>query len=272
MSFGDIVGQLLQQGLGGQTQQRVERTLGPQGLGAGGGLDQILGSLLGGARGGSAGGAGGGLGGLLDMASQMLGGSAGGGLSRGQLGGLGALAGVLLGGRDNSMAKNALGGTAMALLGSMALKALQARMNGGANTPRAGFADIPVTDSQVTAATDEKAQELVLRAMLNAAKADGQISQDEIQRIIGKIDDDGITPAERQLVMEELRRPLDMAGLVAAVPNELVAAEVYAASLLAIDVDTPQEVAYLRDLAAALKLDVGTISRLHDMTGVAAMC
>lgn len=130
MSFGDIVGQLLQQGLGGQTQQRVERTLGPQGLGAGGGLDQILGSLLGGARGGSAGGAGGGLGGLLDMASQMLGGSAGGGLSRGQLGGLGALAGVLLGGRDNSMAKNALGGTAMALLGSMALKALQARMNG----------------------------------------------------------------------------------------------------------------------------------------------
>lgn len=264
MSLGNIVGQLLRQGLGGQTHQRVDRaTRGPMA----GGLEGLLGSVLGGGANRS-GSAAGGLGGLGDVLGSVLGGGAraGGGLSGGQLGGLGALAGILLGGKG-STAKNAIGGTAMALLGSMALKALQARMQSRGG-PRAGFADLEPTESQIAAVTDDKAQELVLRAMLSAAKADGQVSEDELQRIVGKIDDDGITPAERQTVMDELRRPLDMAGLVAAVPNELVAAEVYAASLLAIDVDTQQEETYLRNLAQALKLDAETVARLHEMTGV----
>ena len=56
-------------------------------------------------------------------------------------------------------------------------------------------------------------------------------------------------------------------ALVAAVPNEMVAAEVYTASLLAIDLDTEAEIAYLRRLAQALGLDGTTVARLHQITG-----
>ncbi len=78
---------------------------------------------------------------------------------------------------------------------------------------------------------------------------------------------DGLSEEEKQFLIAELRRPLDLAALVAEVPNEMVAAEVYAASLLAIDLDTPAEAAYLRQLAQALRLDGATLSRLHEITG-----
>jgi uncharacterized membrane protein YebE (DUF533 family) len=115
--------------------------------------------------------------------------------------------------------------------------------------------------------TSPQAEELVLRAMINAAKADGQVDEAEIQRIVGKIDDDGVSPEEKQFIVDELRQPLDLQGLIAAVPNEAVAAQVYGASLLAIDLDTDAEVAYLQQLAQGLGLDAGTVSRLHQMTG-----
>ena len=51
----------------------------------------------------------------------------------------------------------------------------------------------------------------------------------------------------------------------------MVAAEVYAASLLAIELDTPAEAAYLRQLAQALRLDGATLSRLHEITGATAV-
>jgi len=36
----------------------------------------------------------------------------------------------------------------------------------------------------------ERHSELVLKAMINAAKADGQIDPDEMQRIVGKLNED----------------------------------------------------------------------------------
>lgn len=72
-------------------------------------------------------------------------------------------------------------------------------------------------------------------------------------------------------MLDELRRPLDLAALVADVPNPVVAAEVYVASLLAIDLDTPAEAAYLQQLAALLRLDAGTVTRLHELTGAPAI-
>ena len=48
------------------------------------------------------------------------------------------------------------------------------------------------------------------------------------------------------------------------------AAQVYAASLLAIDSDSESERAYLRALAEALGLDAETVAQLHGMTGAPA--
>ncbi|MDX9701077.1 MAG: tellurite resistance TerB family protein [Rhodocyclaceae bacterium] len=271
MSFANIVGQLLQQGMAGQTRARLEQGLGPKGLGAsgGGGLEQLLGGLLGGA--GGAGGQGGGaadaLGGLLGVARDFFGKQQAGNMSGAQLGGLGALAGALLGG-GGSAAKGAVGGSAMAILGALALKALQGGLSGNAGAV-AGLQGIQ--QDQIQALADPRNEALMLRAMISAAKADGHVDDREMERIVGKIGTDGITAEERQFVLDELRRPLDLAALVADVPNPVVAAEVYVASLLAIDLDTPAEAAYLQQLAALLRLDAGTVTRLHELTGAPAI-
>ena len=267
MSFANILGQLLQQGMAGQTRSRLERSVGSQ---QGGGLDQMLGGLLGSLGGGGRSGTGGGtqLDGLLGLAKDFLGQQQAGGLTGSQVGGIGALAGALLGG-GRGATKGALGGSAMAILGTLALKALQAKM---AQPSGAGAqaAQLDIPQNQLESLADPATERLLVRAMIAAAKADGVVDEQEMERIAGKVGSDGVTPEERQLVMDELRKPLDMAALVADVPNPLVAAEVYAASLLAIEVDTAEEQAYLRQLAQALRLDAATVARLHEMTGVSA--
>lgn len=250
MSFGDIVGQLLKSGMSGQTQSRLQHAAGDQGLG-GFNLDQMLGSVLGG--GASQQSSGGGLGGLL---GGLLG---GGGSSSG--GGIGALAGALLGGGRSS---GPLGGSAMGLLTSLAMKALQSGFS-SPNAAMSGLADIP--SAQIEEATSPVAEKLILRAMIAAAKADGNVSDDEMQRILGKINDDGVSAEEKAMIVNELQAPLNIDALVVDVPNPVIAAQVYASSLLAIDIDTPQEMNYLRQLAAALQLDSDTVQQLHQMTG-----
>ncbi len=56
-------------------------------------------------------------------------------------------------------------------------------------------------------------------------------------------------------------------ALLAEVDGPQTAVEVYGASLLAIEVDTPAERDYLRRLAQALQLDPATVQRLHASLG-----
>lgn len=304
MSLGNILGQILQQGMSGQGRSRLDHAVGAGGIGdllggllggqgggggaAGGGLGDLLGAALGGGRtnagagagglgdllGGALGGgrsnAGAGGGGLGDLLGGALGGATGGGRPAAG-GGLGDLLGSVLGGGRTGGASGGTssgGSTAgMAILATIAMAALknwtdnrreQASMAGAA----AGFAP---EDLETMTAPDTEA--LMVRAMASAAKADGRIEEDEVQRIVGKVGSDGLSEEEKQFLISELRAPLDLAALVADVPNEMVAAEVYAASLLAIDLDTQEEVAYLRQLGQALRLDGATVARLHQITG-----
>lgn len=252
MSLGDIVGQMLQQGMASQGRARLEHSMGPQGLGGVPGLGDLLGGLLGGR------GAGGGLGDLLGGATPRAGG-----------GGLGDVLGSVLGGGRRG--GGALGGAGMTLLATLAMAALKnwSQSNNGALGVTAAVPG--AVPDEVAALTTPESEQLVLRAMLSAAKADGTVDEAEIQRIVGEIDDDGVSPEEKQFLAAELRKPLDLQALVAAVPNAAVAAQVYGASLLAIDVDTEAEVRYLRQLSAALGLDAATIARLHALTGAPAI-
>ncbi len=279
MSLGNILGQILQQGMSGQGRSRLDHAVGAGGIGellggllggqggggaAGGGLGDLLGAALGGGRSNA------GAGGLGDLLGGALGGSVGGGLGGSRPsagGGLGDLLGSVLGGGRSSAASGGGGGAGMAILATIAMAALknwtdsrreQAAMPGAA----AGFAP-----QELEAMTAPDAEALVLRAMVSAAKADGRIEEDEIQRIVGKVGADGLSDEEKQFLMSELRAPLDLDALVAEVPNEMVAAEVYAASLLAIDLDTQAEIDYLRQLAQGLRLDGATVARLHQITG-----
>jgi uncharacterized membrane protein YebE (DUF533 family) len=270
MSFGNIIGQMLGQGLAGQssTQARVGQSA--QNIAQGGqGMEQILGSrqsMLGGGAPAAGRASGGGLGGLAAAAQSMLNSPQMGGMSGAQVGGLGALAGALLGGRGGAV-KGAAGGGAMAILGTLALGAMQNARAGGSSAPGTGFAAGAPSQQEVASVTSEEGERLALRAMIAAAKADGQVDPTEMDRILGQMKTDEVSESERRFVLDELHKPLDVAEIAREVNTPAQAAEVYAASLLAIDIDTDGEREYLRNLAAALRLDPGVVAFLHQTTG-----
>ena len=291
LNFGDIVGQLIQQGVGGQTQNRLNNALGSGGLGGllqgaqGGGLQDMLGKVLGGAQGGASQGGlggllggltggqqgGGGAGGLLESIGGLLGNGQGGMSGATKAGGIGALAGALLGGGGGAV-KGAIGGSAMAVLGTLAMSALKNWQGGqasGAQASAMGQAE-QVTEAEIQSMTAPQTAELCLKGMIAAAKSDGQIQDDEMQRIVGKLNEGGVSDEEREFVLNEMRKPLDVQGLVREIPSAQVGAQVYASALMAINVDTANEQAFLRQLAQGVGLDQGTVGRLHQMVGAPA--
>jgi uncharacterized membrane protein YebE (DUF533 family) len=114
----------------------------------------------------------------------------------------------------------------------------------------------------------EQTATLVLKGMINAAKADGQIGNEEIQKIMGRIKDSDGDESMSQLILQEMQSPLDLDGLVNEIPNEAVAAQVYAASLFAIEVDTAAEREYLAQFVQRTGLDVGVAQQLQSAVGV----
>jgi len=92
---------------------------------------------------------------------------------------------------------------------------------------------------------------ILIRAMVNAAKCDGQISQAEQQAIVSKLEN----PSQEaiQFLREEFSKPLDVREFAWSVPVGLEQ-QVYSMSLIAIDVDSEREEKYLRELAHGLRL------------------
>ena len=76
-----------------------------------------------------------------------------------------------------------------------------------------------------------------------------QIDGEEMQRIMGRLAEAGEDDDARQMVLQEMSRPVDIAGLAAEARDPQEAAEIYAASLLAITVDSQAERDYLARLA-----------------------
>lgn len=251
--FSDIVGMMVKGGMSRSSSSRLDHVLrsgGPPGRGVG----KLLGSMTG--TGSS--GLGGLLGSILGEASQSIG-------SRGNLalGGLGDLAGSIFGG-DKTKKRTGLG--VMAMLGAMAFKALK----GSCSAPKPSVPlGLREPENDMERHDLEHNAGLVLRAMINAAKSDGRIDRQEMLHIIGKLQAEGLDENAQAYMHEEMRRPLDLEGLCASAYGQPeLAAQIYAASLLAIEVDTPSEQAYMKHLAEGLGLTAGTVHRLHEMVGV----
>jgi uncharacterized membrane protein YebE (DUF533 family) len=262
----ELLGQILRSGMSRSTASRLRHALGPQGLGRPGGpLGEWSGQPTG--QGDSSGGM---LGGLAESAQELIGADRSGrGANPLAVGGVAALAGALLGGSGGAV-KGALGGGAMALLGGLALSALSRSPQApgtaeSATEPLLGLR--PAQDAAEAERLDQTAT-LILAAMINAAKADGQVDQEELQRIVGKLRKAGAEAEALDFVMSELRKPMDLEGLIRDVPDQQVAVQLYAASLLAIEVDTEAERRYLRRLAHGLGLDASVVRRVHQCLGM----
>lgn len=174
------------------------------------------------------------------------------------------MAGSLLGGGEDSL-KGAIGGGVLAVLGAMAYSALKGTQQEAREVPLG----LREPTSPAEAGQLESQAELLIKAMINAAKADGQIDRGEVQRIIGKLQEAGLDQQTQNFVLSEMNKPMETERMIAAAKgNPQLAAQMYAASLLAIEVDTPAERGYLQNLADSLGLEPQVVANLESAMGV----
>lgn len=232
-----LLEQLLKSG-----QQMMQDKTGAQGSAAGsagtGGLGGLggLGDLLGGAGGTDRSTGAGGLGGLLS--------GAGGGAM------VASVLGMLLGRKGGSGQALTYGG--LAALGSLAYKAYT---NWQANQAAAPQTEPQTLDRLTSPQQVEEHTLAILKAMIAAAKADGQIDEREDQLINERFKHESGNFAIKQWLDQELQSPLDAASVAAYATDTGMAVEMYLASVLVADEENPQERVYLDELATHLKLN-----------------
>lgn len=240
---------------------------------SGGGMGDLLGSLLGGAntQQQSAG-----AGGLGDLLGSVLGGGnpqqqAGGGLGSilgGLLGGSAQpqhtnstadLLGGLFGGNQRNMNAQSGGGSLSDLLGAAVTKYAQsqqpAEVSAHINNP---------FEAQINQSEALDQAELLIRAMINAAKADGRVDQQEQQKVLGRLGE--VSQEEADFVRRELAAPLDTQAFIRSIPAGFEQ-QIYIVSLMAIDLDTNQEAQYLHQLAQGLELPAALCNQIHEKLG-----
>ncbi|MFK7995583.1 MAG: DUF533 domain-containing protein [Granulosicoccus sp.] len=228
--------------------------------GGGGGLGGALGGALGG---GGAGGAGGGLGGLL---GSVLGGGGAAGGSGGALGNLGSLLGGGGAAAGGGMA-GGLGGLLESISGGGS-----AAGNAGDTAPASGSLGHLLNGALQgnSIPEPEPAQEdlakILIRAMVNAAKSDGEIDQTEQQKIVANLGDE-VSDEERQFVISEMRSPLDAQGFINSIPQG-AGPQVYMMSLLGIDLDSREEAQYLDTLRKGVNMSENEANAIHQKLGV----
>ena len=264
-NMSDLLGAFMQSNMTQSTNQRMKNALSAGGKApdslltelfgsSSGGLDDALSKVIGG---------GGGIGSILGNVLEDAGRAVGGNRNL-AVGGIGALAGALLGGGRRSFG-GALGGGVMALLGAMAFSALKESGQQDVEVPL-GLQEAKTPAEQESL---EREAALILQAMINAAKADGQVDQAEVDRITGRLGEMGIDKDSQEFLIAEMRKPMDTDALVnAAAGRPGLAAQLYAASLLAIEVDTAAERDYLNRFGARLGLKPETVSALENTIGM----
>lgn len=107
-------------------------------------------------------------------------------------------------------------------------------------------------------------QEILMKAMIFAAKADGHVDIDERAAITQWLQQNGMTHDVEALISRWLDEPLNPHVIANAVDGLEQASEVYLVSLLVIDVDHFLERAYLDALADALALPPVLIERIEE--------
>ncbi|WP_171092512.1 MULTISPECIES: DUF533 domain-containing protein [unclassified Ruegeria] len=167
-------------------------------------------------------------------------------------------------GLQDMMGKMGLGGSAA---GAAGLGGLLNAMQGAAKTANQQTGDMMETVFSGTpaGAAMEAQAKLMLRAMIQAAKADGELDDHEKEIILGELGDD-ISDEERAFVQEQLNAPIDVMGL-AADSGAPLRAQIYATSLAAIRLDNAREASYLRQLSTALGLSDAERDQIHTYMG-----
>lgn len=102
--------------------------------------------------------------------------------------------------------------------------------------------------------------ELLIVAMINAAKSDGRIDDKEQNEIIEQLGE--VSQDEVQFLRSEFAKPLDVREFAWSVPIGMEK-QIYAVSLMAIDLDQNAEAQYLRDLAHGFRMTLDECNQIH---------
>ncbi|SEV96357.1 Uncharacterized membrane protein YebE, DUF533 family [Cognatiyoonia koreensis] len=195
-----------------------------------------IGKVMQGLTGGGSGGQGGGIG---DMLGSLGGGKGGllGQLTGGSGGGAGSLAGLggLLGGLGAARGGNAGG--------------LESLIN---------------QDNPAQEPDEDEVAQLMLRAMTQAARADGDIDAGEKEQLMAVIRQSD--PENVAVVQQMLQDPVDPAALASDTPQGLET-QVYTMAVNSITPDNQAEAQYLHALAQGLNIQPQTANEIHDNLG-----
>lgn len=111
---------------------------------------------------------------------------------------------------------------------------------------------------------DNERAVVLIRAMVNAAKADGKIDQAEQNKIIENLG--GASEESISFLRKEFAAPLNVQEFVQSIPIGMEQ-QAYSMSLIAIDLDQEVEASYLKQLAAGLRIPVEIRKQIHQRFG-----
>jgi len=112
----------------------------------------------------------------------------------------------------------------------------------------------------------EETAKILIQAMVNAAKSDGQIDEEEQQKIVSNLGDE-VSEEERSFVLSEMQAPLDTASFIRNVPQG-AQQQVYLMSLMAIQLDSQAEAQYLDQLREGFGMTQEQSNAIHAQLGV----
>lgn len=163
----------------------------------------------------------------------------------------GRLVGSMLGGRTGGMvgglAGGLLGGGGASSIGNM----LGGLMGGGNDKSAADSADMSESDA-----------EKLIEVMANAAKADGQVDESEVTKILEGLGE--LESEQEDHLRKVLASPFVPASDIASDVSDSLGADAYVLSLISISIDDGKEVQYLKDLASGLGLSDEDRNAIHD--------
>lgn len=177
--------------------------------------------------------------------------------------GKGALAGGALG---MLLGRGRMGGSLVKMGGLAALGMMAYKAYGSYQQDKAGAsaaASPPQTVDRLPAPAAEHHSQVLLSALVAAAKADGHVDARERELIEQGLKQAGADAELEAWLHAELAKPLDPLDVAAAVDSPELASEVYLLSLAVVEQQNFMEKAYLDGLAQALKLDPALRLRLE---------
>jgi len=170
----------------------------------------------------------------------------------------GGLVSLLMGSKKSKklgkkVGKNALKVGGVALLGGLAYKVYNDSQSKQATSASQGTFN----------PNDDIHSQLIIKAMIAAAKADGHVDSQEMERIELTLKQAGADSQLQHLLHEELNKPLDPTEVARLAQSPQQASEIYLASLIVVDEQNFMEKAYLQELAKQLNLSSEVIYQLE---------